>query len=281
MTRRGNHEGSSPRQRADGRWMAMYTSADGRRRSVIARTPTDCRAKLREALRHAEDGQAPVSGRLTVGAWLDTWLANYVGGGANPKAPRTVELYESVVRVHLKPRLGRIVMAKLTREQVAAALADVGQSLAPSSVSRVYVILGAALDEAVKSDRIRSNPIRRLTPPSFEHRERTTWTADEINAFLDAVSGDEHAALYAFAIASGLRQGELLGLRWSDVDSEAGVVRVVRQWTRQGTFTDAKTQPVGGSWASANSAVGPSPPRKAARSGIDSRAVAGGGTTLT
>lgn len=144
MKRRGNHEGGVPRQRADGRWQAMYTGADGRRRSVIARTPTDGRAKLRAALRLVEDGQAPPSGRLTVSAWLDDWLTSYVAGGVNPKAPRTVELYESVVRVHLKPQLGRIVLAKLTREQVAKALAVIGQTLAPSSASRVYVILGAA-----------------------------------------------------------------------------------------------------------------------------------------
>jgi integrase len=222
--RRGNHEGSAPRQRSDGRWMAMYTGADGRRRSVIARTPTDCRAKLREALRLVEDGQAPPSGRLTVGAWLDTWLASYVAGGTNPKAPRTVELYESVIRVHLKPRIGKVVLAKLTREQIARALSDVGQTSAPSSTSRVYVILGAALDEAVKSDRIRSNPVRKLPAPSFERPERTTWTVAEINAFLDAMAGDRQAALYAFAIATGLRQGELLGLQWTDVDPASGVV---------------------------------------------------------
>jgi integrase len=246
MNRRGNHEGTAPRLRADGRYQADYTGSDGRRRSVIARTPTDCRAKLRDSLRQAEDGQAPLSGRLTVGGWLDQWLANYVAGGVRPKAPRTVELYESVVRVHLKPQLGRVILAKLTREQVAKALAGLrvertGEPLAASSLSRVYVILGAALDDAVKSDRIRSNPVRKLPSPTFERTERTTWTVDEINAFLDAVSGDRHAPLYGFAIATGLRQGELLGLRWVDVDQPAGVIRVVRQWTRTGTFTDAKT----------------------------------------
>jgi integrase len=241
MSRRSNHEGGAARERADGRWQAMYTGADGRRHSVIAKTPTDCRAKLRAALRLAEDGQAPPSGRLTVGAWLDEWMASYVAGGTDPKAPRTIELYESVVRVHLKPQLGRIVLAKLTREQVAKALATVALTLAPSSTSRVYVILGAALDEAVKSDKIRQNPVRKLAAPTFERPERITWTPAEINTFLDAMTGDRHAPLYAFAIGTGLRQGELLGLRWSDVDDETGVVRVVRQWTRQGTFDDVKT----------------------------------------
>lgn len=241
MTRRANHEGSKPRVRHDGRWQANYTGLDGRRRSVIAKTPTECRANLRSALRLVEDGQTPPSGRLTVGAWLDEWLANYVAGGTTPKAPRTVELYESVVRIHLKPRLGRAVLAKLTREQVAQALAEAGKTLAPSSTSRVYVILGAALDDAVKSDRIRSNPVRKLTPPTFDRPERVTWTPTEINAFLDSLAGDRQAPLYAFAIATGLRQGELLGLQWGDVDQGAEVVRVVRQWTRQGTFTDAKS----------------------------------------
>jgi integrase len=93
----------------------------------------------------------------------------------------------------------------------------------------------------VKSDRIRQNPVCKLPAPSYERTERVTWTSDEINAFLDAMKGDRHAPLYTFAIATGLRQGELLGLKWSDVDTAGGVVRVVRQWTRGGTFGDVKS----------------------------------------
>ncbi len=178
---------------------------------------------------------------MTVATWLDLWLKDYVRGGLHPRAPRTVESYETIIRVHLRPRLGLIALTKLTREQVGRALTEIGATLAPSSLSRVYVILGAALDDAVRSDRIRANVLRKLAAPTFERHERTTWTVEEINAFLDAVAGDRQAPLYAFAIATGLRQGELLGLQWADIDQEAGVIRVVRQWTRQGTFDDVKT----------------------------------------
>lgn len=213
MTRpkRSNREGGKPRQRRYGRWQADYTGGDGKRHSIIAPTVTECRERLRAAIRQAEDGTAPPSYRPTVGGWLDTWLKDYVAGGLEPKAPGTVEMYESIVRVHIKPRLGSVVLSRLTREQVAQALADM--KLAPSSLSRVYVIFGAALDEAVRSERIRTNPVRRLPSPTVEHQERVTWTADAINRFLDAIEGDRLAPLLAFAIATGLRQGELLGLR--------------------------------------------------------------------
>ncbi len=108
----------------------------------------------------------PIPAPIVVPAWQRVSSSpDRPAGGLEPKAPRTVELYGSIIRVHLKPRLGRIVLTRLTRDQLARALVEIGQALAPSSLSRVYVVLGAALDEAVRSDRIRQNVLRKLPPP--------------------------------------------------------------------------------------------------------------------
>jgi integrase len=245
MKRRGNREGGEPRLRKDGRWQADYIGADHRRHSIITprgSTKQDCRDALKAALRRADDGYAPADRRLTVGAWLDTWMTKHVAGGPRPRRARTVESYETVVRVHLKPRLGRIVLSKLTREQVGDTLADIGaKGAGPSTVRHVYTVLRVALNEAVKSDVLAQNVALRVTPPDVARQEMRPWDADEINAFLDVIEGDRFGPLYTVAIAAGMRQGEILGLRWGDVDLEAGTVTVARQWTRQGVMGPPKS----------------------------------------
>lgn len=243
--RRGNHEGSEPRLRADGRWQANYVGSDGRRRSVITprgSTKSDCRDALKAALRRSEDGFAPVDGRLTVGRWLDTWLANYVAGGTRPKRAGTIASYTSVVENHLRPRLGRIVLSRLTRDHVEEALAVITASgVSPSTTAHIFHVLRIAMNEAVRSDVLRSNVCQRVRAPESAAAVISPWDADEINRFLDALSGDRFGPLFTLAIATGLRQGELLGLTWSDVDWTTRTLRVERQLLRTGIFGPPKS----------------------------------------
>jgi integrase len=245
LKRRANHEGSEPMLRKDGRWQAKWWGPDGKRHVVtlpVGSTKTACREALRAAIRRSDEGSAPLDGRLTVGRWLDIWLKKYVAGGTRPRRPRTVESYQSVANVHLKPRLGRIVLAKLTREQVSDALSGVAAAgAAPGTVRHVFNILRIALNEAVRSDAVRQNVVLKVPAPVGMSRSFSPWDADEINAFLDAITGDSYAPLFTLAIASGLRQGELLGLAWSDIDLDARTLTVRRQYTRQGTMTDPKS----------------------------------------
>jgi integrase len=103
MKRRSNHEGSEPKLRKDGRWQAMYTGADCRRHSVAALTVSECRSRLRAAIRQSDDGWMPTDGRLTVGGWLDIWIRDHVRGGTKPRRARTAVGYEAICRLHLKP----------------------------------------------------------------------------------------------------------------------------------------------------------------------------------
>ena len=117
--RRANGEGTEPRLRPDGRWQAAYTGTDGRRHFVTTprgSTKTQCRDALKAAIRASDDGLPMTDARLTVGRWLDIWLSDYVAGGTRPKRAGTIASYTSVVENHLRPRLGRIPVARLTRE---------------------------------------------------------------------------------------------------------------------------------------------------------------------
>ena len=244
MKRRGNNEGGEPRRRKDGRWQADYSGADGRRHSVIAPTVTECRSRLRAAVRQADDGQAPADGRLTVGAWLDVWMRDHVRGGTKPRRPRTADGYETIIKLHLKPYIGRRPVARLTAEDVAGCLASVANEpkAGATTVRHTYAVLHTAMARAVRSRKVATNVVDLVDKPTAKYREIDPWTPAEIDLFLDAVAGDRNGPLYAFAIGTGLRQGELLGLRWPDVDLEARVLRVSAQLDRRRQLADVKTE---------------------------------------
>jgi integrase len=243
VKRRGNHEGGEPRQRADGRWQADYTAADGSRRSVIAHTSTACRDALRAALRKTDDGQLPADGRLTVGAWLDAWLRDYVRGGVKPRRPRTCDWYAYMIERHLKPELGRRRLVRLAPEDVSRALEAIAAKphVGPTTVRHAYNVLHVALGRAVRSRKVATNVADLVDRPEPACREIDPWTPAEIDRFLDAVAGQRNAPLYAFAIGTGCRQGELLGLRWGDVDLEARTVAISQQLDRHRDLADVKS----------------------------------------
>lgn len=197
---------------------------------------------MRLAVRGVEDGYRPVDGRLLVGGWLDTWLTDYVAGGTRPKRPGTIASYTSVVNTHLRPRLGRVVLSRLTREQVQDALAGISATgVSPSTVAHVFHILRIALNEAMRSDLVRTNVCLRVRPPESHPPVISPWDAREINRFLDSLGDDRLAPLFTLAIASGLREGELLGLTWSEVEWSANTLTVARQLLRDGSFGPPKS----------------------------------------
>ena len=166
-----------------------------------------------------------------------TWPA-----ARRPKRTGTVASYQSVVNVHLRPHLGRIVLSRLTREQVSGALAAIAASgVSPNTVRHIFHVLRIALNEAVRSEKVRTNICSRVVPPEGSQSVISPWDASEINAFLDSVGGSRYAPLFTLAIASGLRQGELRGLRWEDVDQAAGTLTVARQLLRDGTAGPPKS----------------------------------------
>jgi integrase len=239
MTRRSAGEGSI-RQRPNGSWEARYLTAGNIRQSVYGKTKREATDRLREALRDAERGVRPVSQQLTTARYLDEWIASLA------VRPRTAESYGHIVRRYLVPALGAIPLAKLEPEHVGRMMRDLGERqppLSPTSVRYTYVILRIALGRALKLGRVHRNVATLIDAPAKAHHELQPMSAEQARTLLASVEGDRLEALYRLAIASGLRQGELLGLRWQDVDLDAGTLTVqhtLQQRTR--TLATPKTE---------------------------------------
>lgn len=241
MGKRGNGEGSIGR-RGGGGWMGQYTvhTAEGRkRRTVYGRTRAEVAKKLARALADREDGLVFDAGNLTVGDYLDRWLVECVKGTVRES---TFERYGYAVRPHIKPALGRIKLKSLTPAHIRSFYrekldgAEGCRRLAPATVHKMHVVLHKALNQAVADGLIPRNVTDALKVPLIGREEITPLTAEEANRLIEAARGadDRLGALYVLAIHTGLRQGELLALKWDDLDLEEGTLRVRRTLTHAG-----------------------------------------------
>jgi len=227
VTRRGPNEGTI-RKRSDVRWeaRALVSMSDGRRirRSFFGRTGPAVREKLREALRAEADGRLTPSTRLTVGSFLRQWLADSVRPSTRPS---TYSSYSSIVRLHLGPGLGHLPLASLSPQQVQRYLnAESAAGLSPRSVAMERAVLRQALGRAERWGLTTRNVAKLTEPPRVPRHQIRPLSAEQARVFLEAIRGDRHEALYLVALGVGLRQGEILGLGWPDLDLEAGTLTV-------------------------------------------------------
>jgi integrase len=195
-------------------------------------TKRDAQRALTELLAAQDAGAYAPPSRLTVGAFLaEQWLP----GLGTSLRPAVVEQHQrNVARV--TPRLGALRLRDLTpshcnrlyAELLATGRADRTGGLAPSTVHGVHRTLHRALADAVRWGLVTRNPVALAAPPSPANAEMAAWTAAEARAFLAAARGTRLEALWLLLVGSGLRRGEACGLRWADVDLEAGVATIRR-----------------------------------------------------
>jgi integrase len=220
MGKRGNGEGSISRRKHGG-WCAeytVYTSEGRKRRTLYGKTRQEVAAKLSKALADREGGLTFDAGSLTVGEYLARWLTHSVQDTVSQK---TYERYESILRVHLSPALGRIRLKALTPDHVRGLYRKkLDSGLAPRSVLHIHRTLSKALKQATDDDLIPRNAATSVKPPRARSEEMQPLSRDQVRMFLDTVKGDRIEALYVLAVTAGLRQGELLALKWEDVDLE-------------------------------------------------------------
>jgi integrase len=233
MTRkRGNAEGSI-RKRADGRWEARSVVADGTRKSLYADTRQEVVRLLAAAIRDRENGILPGGERQTVEQYLALWLEVC----KHTIKPRTWRRYGELVRLHIVPVLGKIPLTKLTAPQVQALYAcKHEEGLASSTVRQIHAVIHRALKNAVRLGLVARNVAEMVEAPRLLPQEMAVLTQEEVRILLSAASGDRLEALYVLALATGMRLGELLALKWSDVNLETQTlqVRSTLQRTRQG-----------------------------------------------
>ncbi len=228
--KRGNGEGSISRRRAGG-WMAQYVvhTAEGRKRKTIyGKTRKEVAEKLAKATTDRDGGLVFDAGTLTVGEYVDRWLSDSV---RDTVRQRTYERYEQITRLHIKPTLGRIKLKTLTPANVRALYREkLDAGLSARTVQYVHVTLHKALGQAVADGLVPRNASEAVKAPRPSKKEIRPLSNEQACAFLrmTAEAGDRFEALYVLAVHCGLRAGELLALRWEDVDLEAGTLAVRR-----------------------------------------------------
>jgi integrase len=162
----------------------------------------------------------------TVGEYLERWLNDSVRGSVKPV---TFENRERLVRNHIAMSLGHVKLKNLTPAHIQGFYrAKLDAGLAPSSVRLLHAILHKALKQAVRWELLPRNACEAVDPPKLQTEEIQPLDADQAKALLEAARGDRLEALYVLAVTAGLRIGELLGLKWEDVDLKRGVLHVRR-----------------------------------------------------
>ncbi len=190
------------------------------------------RRDAERALAHVVAGEAVDPGGLTFGAYLDDWLA----GHAPSLKPSTAKSYKEVVQWYVVPRLGAVRLTDLNGLLLKSLYADLircgsrrnGRPLSASTVGVVHRVLRKALNDAVLCGLLGRSPLLGVKPPRRDASEMRSWNADEARRFVAAVEHDRLFALWVVLISTGMRRGELDGLRWTDVDLDRSAIAVRR-----------------------------------------------------
>ncbi len=208
-----------------------------KRKTIYAKTRGEVAASLAKAIADRDGGVVFDARGISVRGWMEHWLEDVVRPN---KAHRTYAAHRQQALSHIFPAIGTLKLDKLRKAHVDGLYAGLlrakpeGSGLSPSTARRVHAVLHAALEEAVRGDLIPRNPAAHANKPKVRQQETEPLDAAQALRLLDAAreAGDRYEALYVVCLACGLRQGEALGLRWSDVDLDGGTLRVNRQLQR-------------------------------------------------
>ena len=246
--RRANGEGSI-RKRSDGRWEGRYTAGRNPEtgkpiyKNVLGKTQAEVKTKLKAAIEDSANLDVMKAEQYTTGQWMDVWFENCAKIKVRPTSHQT---YRGYIDNHIKPNIGDIPLSKLSSlhlqklykkllaggrvERVEAKGQPKG--LSAKTVRNINQVISSAMDFARDQKLISSNPTDGCALPKLEHKEMKTLPVEQLTSFLREAKESGVFELYYIELATGLRRGELLGLKWEDIDLEHGNLRVHRQIAR-------------------------------------------------
>ncbi|MBQ5656550.1 MAG: site-specific integrase [Bacteroidaceae bacterium] len=246
--RRSNGEGNI-RKRKDGRWEGRYTAGrdpmTGKQifKNVLGKTQAEVKEKLQKALAQAGKIDFTKTGKYTVTMWMDEWFENVAKIKVRPSSHQT---YRGYIDHHITPNIGNIPLEKLTTmdlQKLYRKLLNKGRvdrveskqqpkGLSAKTVRNINQVISSAMDFAVAQKIIPENPCKAVALPKVEHKEMQTIPAEQLQAFLLEAKATGVYEMYYIELATGLRRGELLGLKWTDIDWKNGIIKVRRQVAR-------------------------------------------------
>jgi integrase len=243
------------RKRGTSSWAVVLDigpDVDGKRRQKwhsVRGTRRDAQRELTRLLNQLNTGAYVEPSRISLAEYLDRWLLDY----AKPKvAAKTYDRYREMIDIHIKPALGAFVLPKLAplhiqgfySRALASGRKDGKGGLSAQTVLHFHRLLHKALAQAVKWQLLARNPSDAVEPPRPVPKEMQVLDEDETATLLDQLGNSRLHIPVLLAVTTGLRRGEILGLRWSDVDFASGTVTVVQslEQTSEGlNFKSPKT----------------------------------------
>ena len=247
------------RKREDGRWEGRIVighreNGEPLFRHVYAKTQKALLDKLHQNIECYRDVELTEDSRMTLGEWLDRWLAEYKAGTVRPG---TLKSYRGYIEYYIKPQLGDKQISLISQQDIQRMYRrlktegrihehpEMDHQLSDSMVRHIHTTLHAALKDAVQAHVIPRNPTEGTTAPKPNYKPKRILTGEELDAFLAVVERDEvWRDFFQTELMTGLRRGEICGLQWSDFDEEGGTLKVCRTLhsQRKGEYTTGETK---------------------------------------
>ncbi len=221
MAKRSNSEGSIYR-RKDGRWAGAITigfSPDGKqkRKYFYGKTKKEVQEKLTKAKYLQQTGRLSLNSieNVTLTKWLEHWLENYKKNSVKPK---TYVSYKQVIENYLIPGLGKSKLRELSTNRIQKTINDLAGRVSPRTVEYTISILRQALNQAIVEGYMHSNPAQNIALPRKKERKVRSFTETETEKIFSIIEDPLHYIIYFSYLSTGVRRGELLALRWEDIN---------------------------------------------------------------
>lgn len=228
--KRGQGEGTISK-REDGTWWGRITvgvDSDGKqkRKAFYGKTKAEVRKKMVAAQNDLNNGVYVEPSKLTVGQWIDIWIAEYK---KNSIKPTTFVNYRARITTHIKPAIGQVKLKDLRVDTIQKMVNELNNNgLAPETIRGAYNNLHSALEQAVDNGLIQKNVASKVLLPKIEKKAVRVFSTEEQNRFIEAAKDTYMGEVFMLDLGTGLRIGELLALTWNDISFEDEILRVNR-----------------------------------------------------
>jgi integrase len=218
------------KKRADGRFTVTFTH-EGRRLFFYGRTQSEARAKADAARQRIQSGGPVRDASRTLGDWLDEWQVTFLEASGRARSTKT--MHAGYCRAWIAPTIGHVRLDRLNPSDVNRLMLVMKEAGKAEPTRRnCYTTLRKALDDAVVNGLLASNPVAKVAQPRPHRKEARFLTPAEVDAFLTGAAGLRYEAALRLILATGLRRGEALALRWDEIDLQRAQARVTGSLVR-------------------------------------------------